>query len=160
MRSKKQTMAVLMASSLLCAGVALGQATQSTQGTQPTQGTPATTTPAAPVAGRAVLGVAVTEMDAIIAGWSVKRDVLNKTVINDKKEKIGKVSDIIITPNPDVKLPAATFAIIGVGRFLGLVKHDVAIPMEQLKLQDGTLVLPGATKDALRALPPFEYARK
>jgi hypothetical protein len=81
-------------------------------------------------------------------------------VINDRNEKIGTVSDVIISPNPDAKLPAASFAIIGVGGFLGLGKHDVAIPMEQLRLQDGKLVLPGASKDALKLLPPFEYRRK
>ncbi len=86
--------------------------------------------------------------------------MLKKPVVNDKNEKIGTISDVIISPNPDVKLPAASFAIIGVGGFLGIGKRDVAIPMEQIKLQDTQLVLPGATKDALKALPPFEYRKK
>lgn len=154
MCSIKQAMALLTASSLLCAGLASAQSTQATQSKQ------ATTPPAAPVAGRATLGVAVVEMDAVIAGWSVQKDLLKKDVINDKNEKIGKVSDIVISPNPDVKLPAASFAIIGVGGFLGLGKRDVAIPMEQLKFQNNALVLPGATKDALKVLPAFEYRRK
>jgi hypothetical protein len=29
-----------------------------------------------------------------------------------------------------------------------------------LKQQDGKFLLPGATKDAIKALPKFEYARK
>jgi len=116
--------------------------------------------PAAPVAGRAPLGVTVVEMEAVVVGRSAKRDLLGKTVVNDKNDKIGKVDDLIISPNKDSKTPSATFAIIGVGGFLGMGKHDVAIPMEQLKLQNKQLTLPGATKDALKAMPPFVYQSK
>jgi sporulation protein YlmC with PRC-barrel domain len=113
--------------------------------------------PAAPVAGRAPLGVTVVEMEAIVIGRSAKRDLLGKTVVNDKNDKIGKIDDLIISPNKDGNTPAASFAIIGAGGFLGMGKHDVAIPMEQLKIQNKQLTLPGATKDALKAMPPFVY---
>lgn len=152
MNSPNQAMVLIIAGGLLCAGAATAQSTQTAQ-------QPATST-SVPVAGRATLGVAVIEMDAIIAGWSVKQDLLRKAVVNEKKEKIGAVDDIIVTPSPDAKMNAATFAIVGVGGFLGIKRHDVAIPMEQLKLEEGRLVLPGATKEALKALPPFEYRRK
>ena len=109
----------------------------------------------AQVAGKATLGVTVVEMDAIIAGWSVKKDLMGKTVINETKDKIGKIEDVIITPANE-----ASFAIIGVGGFLGLGRNDVAIPMKQLKITNGQMVLPGATKEALKALPKFEYAHK
>jgi sporulation protein YlmC with PRC-barrel domain len=151
----KQAIVALAVSGLCCAGLASAQSTSTA-----TQTKPGATTPAAPVAGKATLGVAVVEMDAVIAGWSVQKDLLKKNVVNDKNEKIGSISDVIITPSPDTKVPAASFAIIGVGGFLGLGKHDVAIPMEQLHLQDGKLMLPGATKDALKLLPKFEYRKK
>ena len=115
--------------------------------------------PAAPVAGRAPLGVTVIEMEAIVVGWSAKRDLLGKTVVNDKNDKIGKIDDLIISPSKG-DAPAAPFAIVGVGGFLGMGKHDVAIPMAQLKVQNKQLTLPGATKDALKALPPFVYQKK
>ncbi len=54
---------------------------------------------------------------------------------------------------------AVSYAIIGAGGFLGVGKHDVAIPVSQLQQSDGKIVLAGATKDAIRAMPPFEYAR-
>jgi sporulation protein YlmC with PRC-barrel domain len=143
----KRIIAVLTMSVVpLWVGVASAQAPA--QSTQP---------PAAPIAGRAPLGVTVIEMEAIVVGWSAKRDLSGKTVVNDKNEKIGKVDDLIISPSKDSKTPAASFAIIGVGGFLGIGKRDVAIPMEQLKLQNKQLTLPGATKDALKALPPFVY---
>nr|WP_218669372.1 PRC-barrel domain-containing protein [Massilia sp. KIM] len=116
--------------------------------------------PAAPVAGRAPLGVTVIELEAVVVGWSVERDLLGKTVVNDKNDKIGKIDDLIISPSKDGSTPAASFAIIGVGGFLGIGKRDVAIPIEQIKLNQKQLTLPGATKDALKAMPPFVYQKR
>lgn len=150
------------------ASIASAQQNQPTQPAQPggsnqsgQSGTSGTSgQPSGPVAGQVPLGVTVTQMEAIVVGLSAKKDLLDKTIINDQKEKIGKIEDIIITPAPKTKVPIASFAIIGVGGFLGLGRNDVAIPMEQLQLQKGDLILPGATKSALKALPKFEYARK
>ena len=108
----------------------------------------------AQVAGSTPLGVTVTELQAVVKGWSVKRTVLGQSVYNDKNEKVGSVDDIIITPDK-----AVSYAIVGTGGFLGLAKHDVAIPVSQFKLVDNKLVLPGATKEALKAIPEFQYAQ-
>jgi sporulation protein YlmC with PRC-barrel domain len=113
-----------------------------------------------PVAGATPLGVTVTEMESVVVGWSAKRNLLGKTVVNDKKERIGKIEDIIIAPSSGAKMPYASVAIIGVGGFLGMGRHDVAIPTDQIKVEGSNLVLPGATKDALKAVPEFQYARK
>lgn len=114
----------------------------------------------APVAGASTLGVTVVEMENVVLGWSAKHDMLGKNVINDRKEKIGTIDDLIITPSAAGKMPRATVAIIGVGGFLGIGRRDVAIPIEQIQHTDNAFVLPGATKDALKALPPFEYRKK
>ncbi len=118
------------------------------------------TQPNPPVAGATPLGVTVTEMEAVVVGWSAKRDLLGKAVTNDKKERIGKIEDIIVAPGPASKMQHASVAIIGVGGFLGMGRHDVAIPTEQIRVEGSNLVLPGATKDALKAVPSFQYARK
>lgn len=152
----KQSLSILLTSAMLCAGLASAQ----TATTPATQTERTSTAAAPPVAGTATLGVAVAEMAVVIAGWSVQKDLLRKAVVNEKNEKIGAISDIVVSPNPDAKRPSVSFAIIGVGGFLGVGKRDVAIPMEQLKLQDKKLVLAGATKEALKALPEFEYKRK
>jgi len=52
-----------------------------------------------------------------------------------------------------------TFAIVGAGGFLGAGKHDVAIPVTQLKQEGDRIILPGATKEAMKSMPKFEYAR-
>jgi sporulation protein YlmC with PRC-barrel domain len=107
--------------------------------------------------GQQVVGstqLATAELRDVANGWSAKRQVLGKTVYNDSGDGIGKVDDIIVAPDK-----AVSYAIIGAGGFLGMGRHDVAIPVSQLKQQsDGKFVLAGATKDALKAMPPFEYA--
>jgi sporulation protein YlmC with PRC-barrel domain len=108
----------------------------------------------AQVAGSTLLGVSVAEMRDVSIGWSAKRQILGQPVFNDKDERVGSIDDIIIAPDK-----AVSYAIINAGGFVGLTKHDVAIPVSQLKLVDKKLVLAGATKEALKASPPFEYAR-
>ena len=105
------------------------------------------------IVGSTQLGAAVAELRDVTTGWSVKRHVLGRTVYNDSGNPVGKVDDIIVTPDK-----AASYAIIGAGGFLGVGRHDVAIPVSQLKETDGKFVLAGATKEALKAIPPFEYA--
>lgn len=106
-----------------------------------------------PVAGAQTLGVTQAEVQVVATGWSAKRKILGKAVYNDNGQKIGTVDDIIISPDHKV-----TFAIIGTGGFVGVGKHDVAIPVTQLKQEGDRIVLPGATKEALRSLPEFKYA--
>ena len=106
------------------------------------------------VAGSTLVGVATAELRDVTAGWSAKRQVLGKAVFNDNKERIGKSDDIVIVPDK-----AVSYAIIGAGGFLGVAKHDVAIPVDEIKLVDDKFVLAGATKEALKAMASFEYSR-
>jgi len=106
------------------------------------------------VAGSTTIGVSQEEMKVVTTGWSAKKDILGKAVYNDSNQKIGTVDDLIISPDRSV-----LFAIVGVGGFLGVGKHDVAIPVKNLK-GEGKLMLSGATKEALKALPEFKYATK
>ena len=109
----------------------------------------------AQVAGSTSLGVTAEELRAVAVGWSAKKQVLGKTVYNENKEKVGAIDDLIIAPDR-----AVSFAIIGAGGFVGLGRHDVAIPVNQLKqADDGKILLPGATKQAIKAMPRFEYAK-
>ena len=107
----------------------------------------------AQVAGSTLLGVEASEFRDVTLGWSAKRQVLHQGVFNDRGERIGAIDDIIIAPDR-----AVSYAIVAAGGFLGVATHDVAIPVNQLKLVEGKLVLAGATKEALKAIPAFEYA--
>ena len=106
------------------------------------------------VAGSTTIGVTVEEQKSLVVGWSAKKHILGEAVYNSSDEKIGAVEDLIITPEK-----AVSYAIVGTGGFLGIDRHDVAIPVGQLKLQGDKLMLPGATKEGLKALPQFEYAK-
>ncbi|VXC75275.1 PRC-barrel domain protein [Burkholderia sp. 8Y] len=114
----------------------------------------ASTSSFAQVAGAQPLGVSVQVSTAIIDGWSVKKSILNKPVVNDEGARVGVIHDIIIAPDHSV-----SFAIIAANQFLGVSHHDVAIPIEQFDVKNGKLVLPGATKDAIKALPEFQYSK-
>jgi PRC-barrel domain len=107
----------------------------------------------AQVAGVTRIGVAVEEMQDLVAGWSVKKQVLGETVYNEENQKVGTIDDLIVAPDK-----AVSYAIVGTGGFVGVGRHDVAIPINQLKQQDGKFMLPGATKDTIKALPKFEYS--
>jgi sporulation protein YlmC with PRC-barrel domain len=90
----------------------------------------------------------------VAKGWSAKNQIMGKDVYNDKNEKVGVVEDLIITPEK-----AVSYAIIGTGGFLGMDKHDVAIPVNHFKMVEGKVTLPGATKDAVKAMPAFKYTK-
>ncbi len=109
---------------------------------------------AAPVAGSSLIGVTAIELRQVATGWSTKRQVLDQWVYNDKNEKIGTVDDVIFAPDK-----SASYAIVGVGGFLGIGTHDVVIPVSEFKQVDGKFVVAGATKEALKAMPAFHYAR-
>src|ERR1700712_1550815 len=47
------------------------------------------------VAGAQPFGVSVEESAAIVAGWSVRKSIMNKPVFNEKGERVGVIHDII-----------------------------------------------------------------
>jgi hypothetical protein len=104
------------------------------------------------VAGTTTVGVAVAQLQYVATGWSAKRQILGRTIYNEAGDKVGKVDDLIIAPDREV-----SFAIVGAGGFVGLHRHQVAIPVAQLTQHEGALVLPGATRAAIKSLPNFEY---
>lgn len=95
----------------------------------------------------------VVETTQLALGWSVKKTLLGKAVYNESGQKIGQVEDLIVAPDSNV-----SFVIVGAGGFVGIGRHDVAVPVAQVKEQAGKLVMAGATKDSIKALPAFEYA--
>jgi sporulation protein YlmC with PRC-barrel domain len=60
-------------------------------------------------------------------GWRASK-LAGVDVYNDQNEKIGDISDVILD-----KSGKATNVIIGVGGFLGMGEHLVAVPFEKMK---------------------------
>jgi sporulation protein YlmC with PRC-barrel domain len=109
---------------------------------------------AAQVAGGTItVDTSVTEVTRLAMGWSVKKTLMGKTVYNDAGQKIGKVDDLIISPDKNV-----SFVIVGAGGFVGIGRHDVAVPVSQIQDKAGRLVMSGATKDTIKGMPEFTYA--
>jgi hypothetical protein len=80
-------------------------------------------------------------------------DVRGRAVWNDRNERIGIIPEVVIGRD-DVP-----FAILEVGGFLDLGAHMVAVPFKALKIDDASrkIVLPGATRRALRNFPEFRF---
>ena len=107
------------------------------------------------VAQTAGVSVSTVELRDVAAGWSAKKQILGKGVYNDAGDKVGEINDLIVTPNK-----ALSYAIVGVGGFLGVGEHQIAVPVGKFKQEKDKIVLHGATKEALKAAPKFEYAKK
>ena len=97
--------------------------------------------------------LSISESTQIAMGWSVKKTLMGKSIYNESGQKIGTVEDLIISPDRNV-----SYVIVGAGGFVGLGRHDVAIPVAHIQDQSGKLLIPGATKDMIKALPDFDYA--
>jgi sporulation protein YlmC with PRC-barrel domain len=111
-------------------------------------------TASAQVAGSTTVGISVTEATQVALGWSVKKSILGKTLVNEAGEKIGKIEDLIISPDRSV-----SYLIVGAGGFIGMGRHNVAIPVSQIQETGGKIVMPGATKAVVAALPEFRYVK-
>ena len=103
--------------------------------------------------GTTTVGVSVVESTQLALGWSVKKTLMGKTIYNDTGEKVGKVEDLIISPDANV-----SYVIVGAGGFIGIGRHDVAIPVARIQDQAGRLVMTGASKDTIKDMPRFTYA--
>jgi sporulation protein YlmC with PRC-barrel domain len=103
--------------------------------------------------GTTTVDTSITESTRLAMGWSVKKTLMGKTIYNETGEKVGKVEDLIIAPDRNV-----SYVIVGAGGFIGIGRHDVAIPVTQIQDKAGKLVMAGATKDMVKAMPQFTYA--
>ena len=81
--------------------------------------------------------------------------VIGSSVLNDANETIGKIDDLLVTR--DGKEP---YAVLSIGGFLGMGTHLVVVPYDSLKFADNKIVLPGGSKDGLKMLPVFQYAKE
>ena len=78
--------------------------------------------------------------------------LIGATVYSEQNEGVGSVDDLVMTEGNKV-----TVAVVAVGGFLGLGSKLVAVPFDQLKRDADRVVLPGATKETLNAMPNFVY---
>lgn len=99
------------------------------------------------------VGLVKIDPASVATGYRASK-LIGASVINDTNDTIGKIDDMIVSA--DGKTP---YVVLGVGGFLGLGNRLVVVSYSSLKFIDNKLVLPGATKDQLRSLPEFKYAK-
>ena len=143
-----KTAASVAALTLACGiGGALAQATLPQQSSAP-HASPATTeTPKAPLAGQIV----VQDANTILAN-----DLIGLTVYEPNKEKIGKISDLILSK--DAKTVEGF--VVGVGGFLGLGEKSVALKLDRLQMtlapNGGVHLTMDVKKEELANAPSFK----
>ncbi|HVB16538.1 MAG TPA: PRC-barrel domain-containing protein [Stellaceae bacterium] len=93
-----------------------------------------------------------TDVQTLSAGYRASH-VIGKNVVNDADEAIGKIDDLLVSP--DGKRP---YVVLSVGGFLGMGTHFLVVPYDTLLFVDKKVVLPGATKEGLKTKPQFKYA--
>lgn len=93
------------------------------------------------------------DVSAVATGYRATK-IIGATIVNEAKEKIGTVDDLIVTRTDRVP-----FAVVSVGGFLGVGNKLVAVRMADLQFSPDQTLLPGATKEMLKALPEFTYAK-
>jgi len=98
------------------------------------------------------VGLVRVDPTTITTGYRTSQ-MVGSTVMNEAKEVVGTIDDLIVTPND--KVP---FAILSVGGFLGMGTKLVVVPSSLLKVVGKDMILPGATKESLKELPEFKYA--
>lgn len=161
---------IALSSALLIAGAGMGFAQTATtpststppaaRSTAPMATPPARTAPmAATTSPTAKQSASLTTADAQKLGnaWRASK-VKGSSVYNDKNEKVGSIDDLIIDRNDHV-----VYAVLSVGGFLGMGNHLVAVPYDQLVINADNkgkvdkVIMRGATKDSLKAMPEFKY---
>ena len=97
------------------------------------------------------ISIAKIDPSSLTTGYRTSK-VVGSKVVNEANEAVGTIDDLIVTPND--KVP---FAVLSIGGFLGMGIKYVVVPYSALQIGKDHMVLPGATKDMLKALPDFKY---
>lgn len=99
--------------------------------------------------------LSMTKIDptSLATGYRTSK-VVGSAVVNEAKENIGTVDDLIVTKDGTVP-----YAVISVGGFLGVGTKYVVVPANLLVVQNDQMTLMGASKESLKALPEFTYAK-
>ena len=122
----------------------------------PPAATPPAATPPAKLPGAPTSGDLVVATVKLQGGLRASK-LIGTAVYNEQNQKVGSVDDLIVKEGDRIVM-----AVVSVGGFLGIGNKLVAVPYHQLHIDstgDGTKVtMPGASKDALNAMPTFTYS--
>jgi len=75
--------------------------------------------------------------ESSLQGWRASK-VVGLSVYNDKNEKLGSINDILMDKSGTIKA-----VVLGVGGFLGMGEHLVAVPLDKIKFVDEPVAYTG-----------------
>ena len=110
-----------VAASALLASVAFAQSHSANTDTA------TTASPAAP-----------SDASSLKGSWRTSK-LVGLNVYNDSNEKVGSINDLLTDKSGDIKA-----VVIGVGGFLGVGEHLVAVPLDKVKFVDEPIAYTGA----------------
>ena len=146
MKLNKVVSATLLASVMVSGACAENNATGDKNATESTE------VKVPPVVGGSIIDITTTSI--LTTGYRASK-LLKADIYNENGKKIGKIDDLIIGGSGNV-----TFAVLSVGGFLGIDARLVAVPAVLFDRNDkGQFTLGHATKEELKSLPAFKYAK-
>ena len=98
------------------------------------------------------VALVVVDVRAVALGYRATH-LIGRAVANDRGQDIGKIDDLVVGRDK------VLFAIIGVGGFLGVGEHLIAIPYNNLPVTPQRIVLAGANIVAVARLPQVRYGK-
>jgi len=93
--------------------------------------------------------ILIVEVDDLAPTYPAS-ELLGRAVINDADESVGRIEDLLILGD------SVAFAILYVGGFLGIAAHRVVVPFGALLIDDDEIVLPGASREALKRMLTYD----
>ena len=98
--------------------------------------------------------------------------LMGKTVYNAEGKKVGDINDFVVKASPGTSSGAGStagasgtpkeisYAVIGVGGFLGLGEKDIVIPVAELQVQgDRVQLSSNITEDQLKQMPKYDKSQ-
>jgi hypothetical protein len=155
--------------SALMAGAAYAQTSTSPAPNAPSMDRPATSAPGTPSTAPADRGMAPstgtapranapsttsTAANTSASDWRASK-LIGSAVFNQQNERIGDINELLLDNSGKVAQ-----VVIGVGGFLGMGEHEVAVPFTDLRMaMDGSTmkVSSNFTKQSLQAMPRWTW---
>ena len=136
---------------------ALAQATNQQSPDRPPAAMSTTPMSGAPTSGGYNAPMPRMTMPALSGAMRTSR-IVGASVYNDRNEKLGEISDLLIGQDRQMA------AVIATGGFLGVGARTVQVPFERLQLNPGQLngehrvTMPGMSQEAINAMPEYQDA--
>jgi sporulation protein YlmC with PRC-barrel domain len=80
---------------------------------------------------------AASDTTSLKGSWRTSK-LVGLSVYNDNNESLGSINDLLTDKNGDIKA-----VVLGVGGFLGVGEHLVAVPLDKVKFVDEPIVYTG-----------------